>query len=197
MKFLKSTSLALLLIYFAFSCSKNASDSISTEAMDSLKLTYTQINVGIEQAWTEMMMDDDGKLENMRRLLQEISYSGSYDRIQHGQLANDVESLAEMRYDQTTMQDSDLISSYDDRTNSTLGALQEFAVNLPQFEQYPLMTTLLNEIYDADDRVLRYRIQYDNAAKMYNQFISDNKSLMGQLTTATDHQPKALFELPE
>lgn len=196
MKFLKFTFLAILVVS-VLSCSKNASDSISTEALDSLKLTYQQINVGIDQAWTEMMMDDDGKLENMRRLLQEISYSGSYDRVQHGALAKDVESLAEMRYDQTTMQNSDLISEYDNITNNTLGALQEFAVSLPQFEQYPLMTTLLNEIYEADDRVLRYRIQYDNAAKMYNQFIADNQSLMGQLTANAEHEPRALFELPE
>ncbi len=196
MNFLKSTFLLLVPILFLAACNKNSS-SLSTDAVDSLKLTYQQITVDVEQAWVDMIMDDDGKLENMRRILQEVGYSDSYNRLKFDSLNKEVDALAQLRYDQESMSDSDLITLYDERTGTTLGKLMTFTTSLPQFEQYPLMGTLLQEIFEADDRVLRYRIQYDNAAKSYNQFITDHESNLGLLTSQEIHHAKALFELPE
>lgn len=178
-------------------CNKKASGPLSTDALDSLKLTYQQIEVELEQVWIEMMMDDDGKLENMRRILQEISYSTGYNRLTFDSLSNSVEALAKLRYDQQTMSESDLISLYDTRTTETMDALAKFTTQLPQFEQYPLMGTLLQEIFEADDRVLQFRIHYDNAAKDYNNFIAENEPYLQQVTNQASHQIKGLFELPE
>ena len=195
MKF-RTFALPFLLMLAVISCNKKAS-TLSSDALDSLKLTYKQINGELDFSWTEMIMDDDGKLENMRRILQEISYSGNYDRIKHDSLGKAVEALAALRYDRETMADSDLITRYDDQTTQTMGSLMEYTTALPQFPQYPLMGQLLQEIYEADDRVLQYRIQYDRAAKSYNQFIGDNEPYLDQVTGQIDLQPKPLFELQE
>ncbi len=187
-----------LLLSMAFACSKNASNSISRDDLDSLQLTYEQINAELDQTWTEMIMDDDGKLENMRRVLQEVSYSGgNYNRLKHDSISKGVDKLAEMRYDQESMADSDLITRYDSLTTATMNDLTVFTTGLPQFEQYPLMGQLLQEIFEADDRVLQYRIQYDRAAKWYNQFIEENDPYMARISSRENPVPKPLFELPE
>ncbi len=197
MKFFKNPLiLAVLLALLSTACNKKAR-TLSVDTLDSLKLTYQQINNELEFSWTEMMMDDDGKLENMRRILQEISYSGDYSVVTHEGLKKEVEDLAAIRYDRETMSNSDLITNYDDKTNTTMSGLMEFTTGLPQFEQYPLMGQLLQEVFEADDRVLQYRIQYDRAVKSYNQFIEENEPYLEQIANQEILQAKSLFELQE
>lgn len=197
MNFLKSVFAVLLLTLVIGSCSKNANTTLSPEALDSLKMTFQSINHQMDQVWTEMIMDDDGKLENMRRILQEVTYSGNYNRLKLDSLSREIENLAKIRYDRHTMSDSDLITLYDSLTTQTMGELTTFTTSLPQFQQFPLMETLLQEIFEADDRVLHYRIEYDNAAKWFNLFVEDNRPYLDQITSQSDLQPKPLFELPE
>lgn len=197
MNFLKSAYTIFLLTLILGACNKSATTTLSPEALDSLQMTFKSINTQLDQVWTEMIMDDDGKLENMRRILQEVSYSGNYNRLKLDSLSREIETLAKVRYDRTTMSDSDLISLYDSLTTQTMGELTAFTTSLPQFQQFPLMGTLLQEIFESDDRVLHYRIEYDNAAKWYNLFVEDNRPYLEQITSQIDLQPKPLFELPE
>jgi hypothetical protein len=142
-----------------------------------------------------MIQDDDEKLDNMRRILQEVEYSGKYDRLKLDSLKKNIDQLANVRYDQQTMADSELINTYDAMTNQVMSEVMEFTTRLEQFEQYPIMGDLLQEVFEADERVLHYRIQYDRLAKSYNSFLETHEGDMNALARQSDLQPKPLFEL--
>jgi hypothetical protein len=142
-----------------------------------------------------MMQDDDDKLDNMRRILQEVEYSGDYNRLKLDSLKQDIDQLAFVRYDQKTMSDSDLINLYDSMTTQVMGSVTEFTTSLSQYEQYPTMGQLLQEVFEADDRVLRYRIEYDRSAKQYNSFIEAHEPDMQLVAKQKVLPPKPLFEL--
>ena len=143
-----------------------------------------------------MMKDDDEKLYNLRRLLQEVEYSGSYNRLTLDSLKNQIEQLAATRYDQQSMSDSEKINLYDSMTNQVLGEITIYTTRLEQFEQYPLMGQLLQEVFEADERVLHYRISYDKSAKQYNSFIDAYQDDLQLTAQGQELQPKPLFELP-
>ena len=68
------------LLALVASC-KNTSTSLSPTAVDSLRTVFQDINSQLDVTWTEMMNDDDAKLDNLRRILQEVEYSGNYNRL--------------------------------------------------------------------------------------------------------------------
>ena len=196
MRLLFNTTACLLFIGLALgSCNKKTSTTLSPTAVDSLISVFQDINNDLEATWDEMIQDDNDKLDNMRRILQEVEYSGNYNRLKLDSLKKNIDQLAEVRYDQQTMSDSELINSYDSMTNQVMGEVTVFTTQLEQFEQYPIMGQLLQEVFEADDRVLRYRIQYDRLAKQYNTFIETHEQDMKALARQSDPQPKALFEL--
>ncbi len=142
-----------------------------------------------------MIQDDDDKLDNMKRILQEVEFSGDYNRLKLDSLNKDIDKLTAIRYDQQTMSDSDLINLYDSMTTQVMGEVTVFTTRLSQFDQYPLMGELIQEVFEADDRVLRYRIEYDRSAKEYNAFIESHESELHLVAKQKVLQPKALFEL--
>jgi hypothetical protein len=196
MRLLFHTAACLLFIVLLFSsCNKKTSTTLSPTAVDSLKSVFQDINRDLEATWDEMIQDDNDKLDNMRRILQEVEYSGSYNRLKLDSLKKNIDQLAEARYDQQTMSDSELINLYDSMTNQVMGEVTVFTTQLEQFEQYPIMGQLLQEVFEADDRVLHHRIQYDRLAKAYNSFIETHEPDMKALARQSNLQPKPLFEL--
>ena len=195
MRFFRASLSLILLVMLLNACNKKSSTSLTPTAIDSLKSVFQDINSDLETTWSEMMQDDDEKLDNMRRILQEVEYSGNYNRLKLDSLKQDIDHLASVRYDQQTMSDSELINLYDSLTNQVMGKVTIFTTRLEQFEQYPIMGRLLQEVFEADERVLRYRIDYDKIAKQYNAFIETHEPDMQVLTRQNDLQPKPLFEL--
>ena len=191
----KTTSFFLLVFFILNGCNKKTSTTLSPTAVDSLKTVFQDINTELETTWNEMIQDDDEKLANMRRILQEVEYSGNYNRLKLDSLKKNIDQLASARYDQQTMSDSEMINTYDNMTNQVMGEVTVFTTQLEQFEQYPIMGQLLQEVFEADDRVLHYRIQYDRLAKEYNAFLETYEPDMQTLARKKDLQPKPLFEL--
>jgi hypothetical protein len=181
----------------AVAACKNTSTSLSPSAVDSLKTVFQDINGQLELSWNQMMADDDAKLDNLRRILQEVEYSGNYNRLKLDSLKQHIDNLQQVRYDQQTMSDSDLINLYDSITTQVMGEVTIFTTRLEQFEQYPIMGQLLQEAFEADDRVLRYRIDYDRTAKQYNAFINDHQEHLPLVAKQKELQPKPLFELQD
>lgn len=142
-----------------------------------------------------MMLDDDDKLSNLTRILQEVEYSGDYNRLKLDSLKKDIDQLAAVRYDQQSMSDSDLINLYDSMTTQVMGEVTVFTTRLSQFDQYPLMGQLLQETFEADDRILRFRIDYDRSAKQYNSFIEEHEPDLPLVAKQKVLLPKPLFEL--
>jgi hypothetical protein len=194
MTFFKSLLVLLSIVIFT-ACNKNSSTTLSPTVVDSLKTVFTDINGQLEVAWEDMIKDDDEKLDNLRRILQEVEYSGDYNRLKLDSLKEHIDELQQVRYDQNTMADSDLINFYDSLTTQVMGEVTIFTTRLEQFEQYPTMGQLLQEVFEADDRVLKYRIEYDKSAKEYNAFIEANQDHMQLVARQRDLKSKPLFEL--
>ncbi len=195
MTFFKSILLIFFVAIILGACNKNTSTSLTPTAIDSLKTVFQDINTQLEAAWNTMIQDDDDKLSNLTRLLQEVEYSGDYNRLKLDSLKKDIDQLAAVRYDQQTMSDSDLINLYDSMTTQAMGEVTVFTTRLSQFDQYPLMGQLIQEVFEADDRILRFRIDYDRAAKQYNSFIEEHEPDLPLVAKQKVLQPKPLFEL--
>ena len=193
MFFLRSLFSVLLMALILVACNKNSSTTLTPTAIDSLKTVFLDINSEIDTAWNVMMKDDDEKLDNLKRILQEVEYSGNYNRLKLESLINQIEALVSIRYDQRSMSDSELINKYDDLTTQVMGNVTNFTTSLAQFEQYPLMGQLLQEVFEADDRVLRFRIDYDKTAKQFNSFIETHEPEGQVVAKQKILQPKPVF----
>lgn len=144
-----------------------------TSLQEQKRLTeqYDSLHQEVAQRWQVMIDDDNEKLFYMKRLLDEVSYTGHYDQEQYDSLSQAVQALKLTRYDSMTMANSDLIDAYDAATSALTSQVITLAQNHPEFTHYPLMEELIYDISEASDRVLMHRISFDQAARGYNQFI--------------------------
>lgn len=195
---MKSINHLLLFLAFSpvilFSC--KTGDKKSAADMDSLQTTYLALQDSVDAAWDTMIKDDDQKLDNADRLLQEISYTNIYDQEKYKKLKADVATLRTIRYTRQSMAQSDKIDQYDSAASQVLYNVTTYATAHPQYGKYPLMKELVDEIDDAQNRVLLMRVDYDFAAKDYNQFIEIHRKLMEEIDPGETVKKKPLFQLP-
>lgn len=164
--------------------------------IDSLRSTYLALNDSIVMAWNIMINDDNEKIDNLKRLLEELVYAGGMDTARIADLKLQLGKLKGARYDEYTMTNSDLIDEYDFATNNLVNEVVTFAKSHTSFDRYPLMGQLIREIRNAESRILHHRIYYDLFAKDYNKFLEDHKESLTEIESDVEHQRKPLFELP-
>ena len=188
---IKSYFTIILLSFIAFSCGDNTKSKekektkeVSADGAATLMILTDSVNA----VWTTMIKDDDLKLGYLKRLLDEVSYTNSYNKIKYDSLIADLALLVKSRYDQKTMSASDMIDAYDMETTYLESQIFDFAQNHPRFEEYPLMKELINDIAGIDNQTIYHRTHYDNAAIAYNKFIDENN---------IDAEKKSLFQLTE
>lgn len=178
------------------SCEKKESKSdLSQTEIDSIKLAFEEIQMSIDTTWENMVEDDNQKIADAKRLLEEISYTNVYNPVQFDSLKVNLIELQKMRYDNISMQNSELIDNYDSASNKIMNDIITLASNHPDYQRYPLMKALIKDIQEANGRVLRHRVNYDFAAKSYNQFIEENKEQLRKVDSTEEIQQKPLFEL--
>ena len=179
----RSTAFIVLLLFVLGCGTKTTEKAVSGAGnIDHLKLTFVEISSELDSAWSTLEHDDNEKLFEMKRLLDEVSYTNVFDAEVHKQLEEQVELLKSIRYDRQSMADSDRIDKYDSATQYVMSKVISFAQDNPQFENYPLMKELINDIMEADHQVLFFRTSYDNAAREYNSFISDNEKIITEVS---------------
>ena len=142
-----------------------------------------------------MIREDDQKITYLKRLIDEVSYTKVYDKAVYDSLATGIETLKAIRYDQNSMADSDKIDLYDETTAEIVNKVITFAQNHPKYEDYPIMAELINDILDADNKVIYRRVDYDNIAIEYNKFIELNQELIRKSGNVVSVKP--LFQLSE
>lgn len=186
----------ILLLVIISSCEKkeNKGDISQTE-IDSIKLAFEEIQMSIDTTWDNMVEDDNQKIADAKRLLEEISYTNIYNPVQFDSLKLNLVELQKMRYDNISMENSELIDIYDSASNKIMNDIITLASNHPDYQRYPLMKVLIKDIQEANGRVLKHRINYDFAAKRYNQFIEENKEQLQNADSTEEIQKKPLFEL--
>ncbi|MFW6225304.1 MAG: hypothetical protein ACOC4B_03480, partial [Bacteroidota bacterium] len=140
--------------------------------------------------------DDEKKLAYLRRLLEEIAATNNYDEEVYESYMKMVDALQSMRYSQETLQ-SEIIDEYDSATGEVVRKITNYAQEHPDFENYPLMEELINDINQAQNMVLIYRSRYDMMAKSLNDFIEENENrLIDRDNIKVQFNKKPLFEYP-
>ena len=190
--------LILIVIATGFGCSRSGTESgnVSSRKLDSLRSHFEFLESELALNWSVMIEDDDEKLFSLKRLLEEVSYTGAFNEKQFNQLMEEVDDLKALRYDQESMSNSHLIDDYDSVTNRVISEVIEFAQYHPEYESFPLMDELVNDIMEAQYNVLNYRIIYDRSADEFNYFIQDHHEIMDQITSKEISQ-SAVFRIEE
>jgi len=140
-----------------------------------------------------MMVEDDTKLKYLNRLLDEISYTKNYNQMRFDSLKSALTNLKDIRYNESSMVTSEIIDQYDMATSSTVSSIISFAREHPNYEEYPIMQELINDITDIDNRVIYRRVDYDNIAIEFNQFVKDNQEIIAK----PGIKPKPLFQISQ
>jgi len=179
-----------------FNCGKKAeiNHPAFTKA-DSLTDLYLSLHDSVLQSWNVMINDDNQKIKAMHNLLHELMItSQNQDEQLHG-YEEQLEHLVELRYDQQSMGDEDLIEEYDFASNLLVTELITQAESKTEFAYNPTLQRLVEEIRVADQRVTLYREEYDAITFKYNTFLEKNRNYVSEITQKDSITLRPLFQM--
>jgi len=180
-------NLTVILIGFIFlslSCERSSKEGKGKEGSkkaDKVKLEIDANTDTLNFIWKAMMRSDDQKIADIKRLILEVSYTERYDILLYDSAVALQKKLAPKRYDQATMADSKLIDSYDYATDSLIRLAKQLASTAKGIEGHPIAEQLINDIMEADNKVVLYRKEYDLKAMEYNKLLSKNEKQLQKL----------------
>lgn len=161
---------------------------------DSLTDIYLSLQDSMLQSWNVMINDDNQKITAMHNLLHELmvtSSNGSDLHVYEEQL----DRLAELRYDRETMGNEDLIEEYDFASNQLVTELIGLAEAKTEFAYNPTLQKLVEEIRLAEQRVNLYREEYDVITERYNVFVQSNWAYLDNINLTDSLVLKPLFQM--
>jgi hypothetical protein len=103
--------------------------------------------------------------------------------------------LFELRYNQISMADEDIIEEYDFASNLLVTELISQAESQTEFAYNTTLQKLVEEIRIADQRVNLYREEYDNVAAKYNTFLERNKNYLHEASIGDSLVSRPLFHM--
>lgn len=163
---------------------------------DSVKQLISLAEDSINNAWNEMMQSDNQKFQDIKRLLQEISYTSGHDAAKLEKLNQMTDSVKSLRYEMHTMTSSE-IDQYDAATGDLIKETFKLVSETPEMESHTITKTLQDDIMKADNELVQHRIHYDNWAKDYNRLIRENRTSLQEMGEPySSLKEKPLFELP-
>ncbi len=197
MKILKTIACAIswVFVFGVFSCESKKSEHTGQQHLDSLMIAYKALTDSVQYNWDVMIADDDEKLQLMKRLLLEVSYTNNYDKSKFEYLNTLVDELKGSRYDQKSMSDSDLIDTYDSATWQVTDQIIQFARSHPRYDDFPMMQELIDDIHGKNNYVLMHRIHYDNWVKELNAFKKNYEKELIREHPSLDFENMPLFQL--
>lgn len=161
---------------------------------DSLTETYLALQDTMLQVWNSMIHDDNRKIKAMQHLLHELSVVNTANREELEHLEDRLDRLADMRYNQNSMSDPELVNEYDFASNALITELIALAESQKEFLYNPTLQKLVDSIRAADQRVISYREDYDVIASRFNRFIERNENLLQQIDSE-EFRKKPLFQM--
>lgn len=182
-----------VLLVACYACNPGKSIFISKKKV--IKRSYTAYEDSLNRAWKDMIAADDRKLSNIKRLLDEVSYTPSFDKEVLKALRIKLGNLTEKRYKQESMTGKQ-IDRYDAATDSIIHETLSLVQNTSEMQNHPITESLINDIEQEDQKVILYRVYYDDIAKNYNSFLEKNRDRISKLPPPYSAQKKIpLFEL--
>lgn len=184
----------LSLVAAVSSCKKNGTSdkAIKTEESKSEVLDYKAINDSVNTSWQLMMQADDQKIADIKRLIEEISYTKKYNLFLLDSTRQMQQTLASKRYTQISMQKSELIDKYDVATDSVVKAVFRLAKTTPSIDQYQTAMQLVQDINTAENEVVIFRVRYDGWVRTYNEHIKIHKTELEE-KLKSDSLPEKYF----
>ncbi|MDO7876258.1 hypothetical protein Q5H93_16050 [Hymenobacter sp. ASUV-10] len=189
---------ALLVAACAASCKHEGSKAaLNPAATAEVKAQFDQLNDTVAVRWRDMMESDDQKIGVIRLLLRELQAQPGADAAQLQALGKANARLKTLRYNQQTMSSSPLIDRYDAAQDSLLHALYPVAApgGAAPTEN---ARNFVEGIQQIDEGVVGYRVQYDRAARQYNNYLKLHQEQLETLGGKYEElKPLPLFELAE
>ncbi|MFB9864672.1 hypothetical protein [Rufibacter immobilis] len=188
--------MAIALVMGMVGCSKDSGRTgklarpISDEQ---LKQELAVLNDTLTGKWNVMMHSDSVKVRQMEEMLAAIPPEAIAAQ-QRADLQQAIRRLSTLRYDRTSVRDSDRIDTYDAATDSVWNALRAY---LP--ENGPtgvaLVDSLNQSITALHSEAVFYRGRYDQTAKELNTLLRRYKKQLPNLGKPYDTlQPAPLFQ---
>ena len=170
---LKSAALGLvLLLGMAASCKRDGAKTtaVNPASAAAAKAQLAILQDSVDLKWRNMVESDNQKLAITRLLLRELHGQPGRAEAQLKALEQANARLKARRYDQATMSNSALIDQYDTAQDSLLSAL--YPVAAPQGgAPTENARNFIEGIQQLDAGVVGFRVQYDDAAKRYNNYL--------------------------
>jgi len=135
----------------------------------------------LDQAWNEMMVSDDQKLDNLQTLLARVGRDKNFDQKALSEVLAARDNLKTQRYNRETMADISEVDAYDSVQIKVLDMTNELLEAADLLARDTIAAQLSNKIQEEDSRGIFYRAHYDQAARNFNQFLVDYKAQLQQL----------------
>ena len=186
---IKLVSVGLLVVVAsAASCKRDGTKAVveNPAAVAEVKAQFDILRDSVDVKWKAMTASDDQKIAVTRLLVRELQQTPGQNPAQLQGLAAANARLKVRRYTQQGMAESAAIDRYDAAQDSLLRALLPVAA--PNGGA-PTETArnLVEGIQQLDASVVTFRVQYDIAAKTYNNYLKLHRpalqSLGGQYAT--------------
>lgn len=198
-KTLRILLFALLCAASYSACQRATEEKQSEERqvkIDSLRQTYAGLSDSTAVYWQVLITEEKVKLDNMKAVLEELGREPLYNRPRYDSLYTHLQNLYARQLEAETLS-SERIDRYDSASGALKSEIIDYANNHPDIEQVPMVTSLLDSVETADQRILFHRVRYDNYARDYNNFLEGNRDYIPQIDTTGLSRERGLFQLPE
>lgn len=174
---------------------KQKDQSTHFTKVDTVTETYLELKEKMVESWNRMMHDDNQKLKAMRHIIHELKVSNPEEREDLKHYGERLENLANLRYTQKTMENTNVVEEYDFASNALVAELISMAEAEPEFAYNTTLQRLVETIRTSDQRVQSYREEYDRVASQYNKFMEEHKVAIREIEADSFVDKKPLFQM--
>jgi hypothetical protein len=183
----KISFILLLVIAFFSSCENKTEKKTENPQGQNVKPPQpvkTEIDIladSVNAAWKAMIESDDQKFRDIKRLLDEISYTKDYDAVMLEEILKEMEYVKSQRYDETL--NLAALDRYDQLTDELIKKVYRLKAKSKEIKQHPLADELVKDINYANSQeiTVSLRMRYDEWAKRYNDYLKTNQDKLKEM----------------
>jgi hypothetical protein len=182
MKRFSAVLLTLLIVTFACERKNNGTSKDEKESkVEVVKKNVDSIVDSVNGAWNAMIQQDDQKFKDVKRLLDEISYTSSYDVVAHDSLLKKLEVIKSKRFDQNL--DTTSIDNYYALTDKFILEVFQLKAKTKGIEQHPIADELVEDITrgNSTEAVSQSLSKYNYWTNQFNTYIKKNHKQLEKL----------------
>jgi hypothetical protein len=159
---------------------------------DSVTDTYLSLQDSVLRSWNMMIHDDNQKIKTLRNLLHELQVTTPGDTLTV--YTEKLDHLKELRYDEETMWDRNVIEQYDQVSGQLTHDLISMAETRSEFKYNTTLQKLVQEIRFADERIHLFKSEYDVITTKFNTFLQANKDYLIEIVQKDSLASRPLFQ---